>query len=374
LFDCVVTGAGAFGAWSALRLRGSGRSVALVEAIGPGNPKASSGGSSRVIRMGYGADEIYTRWSMRSLSAWKELFDRAGRSDLFQNTGVLWTARRGHPYGEATVAVLRELEVPHQLLSGSDLARRYPAMRFESETFGILEPESGALLANQAVSAVAQEAVRAGVELIPGSVLPFAEEGRLERVTTDGGQTIEAKTFVFACGPWLPKLFPIAIGGRIRVTRQPVFYFNAWDISMPVWIDFTDPRGAYTIPPIGGKSFKLALDQHGAPFDPDSGSRTVAGEETAAAQAFLAERFPALGTAAVVETEVCQYESTSSGDFLIDRHPAMPNVWLVGGGSGHGFKHGPAVGEYVAQAIGDGNPETRFSWAKKLETAARRVY
>lgn len=370
----MVVGAGAFGSWTALRLRDSGRSVALVEAIGPGNPQSSSGGSSRVIRMGYGADEIYTRWSMKSLAAWKELFERVGRSHLFQNTGVLWTARRGHPYGEATVEVLRRQNVAHRVLSPDEIAQRYPALRFDGEIFGIFEPESGALLANQAVRAAADEAERMGVELIQGIVLPFAEEGRLERIITNRRQTIAAETFVFACGPWLPKLFPGAIGRRIRVTRQPVFYFDAPDVAMPVWIDFTDPRGAYTIPPIGGRTFKLALDRHGAPFDPDSGSRTVTADETAAARAFLAERFPALADAAIVETEVCQYESTSSGDFLIDRHPAMPNVWLVGGGSGHGFKHAPAVGDYAARTIGGGDAEPRFSWTSKLETAARSVY
>jgi len=210
--------------------------------------------------------------------------------------------------------------------------------------------------------------------VLDGAVIPFTEEGPLERIATDRGRTIEAGAFVFACGPWLPKLFPAAVGRRIRVSRQPVFYLDAPGMDLPVWIDFTDPRGAYTIPPIGGKSFKLALDRHGAHFDPDSGSRAVTGEETAAARAFLAERFPALRDAAVVETEVCQYESTSSGDFLIDRHPAMPNVWLLGGGSGHGFKHGPAVGEYVAGLLDGGEREERFSWASKLETAARTVF
>jgi glycine/D-amino acid oxidase-like deaminating enzyme len=364
----VIVGAGVFGSWTALRLRQAGRSVALVEALGPGNPKSSSGGASRVIRVGYGADEIYTRWSTRSLEAWKEL------PDIFQHTGVLWTARRGHPYGEATLQTFRKLGVPHKVLSADDVRRRYPALRFEEEILGILEPESGALLANRAVGAVTREAGRIGVEVVEGAVVPFPEEGRLEHVIVEGGRTLEAETFIFACGPWLPKLFPQGVGRRIRVTRQPIFYFDAPGIEMPVWIDFTDPRGAYTIPPLAGKSFKLALDQHGPPFDPDTGSRSVTAEETAAARAFLTERFPALRDAAIVETEVCQYESTSSGDFLIDRHPTMSNVWLVGGGSGHGFKHGPAVGEYVAGVVGGAKSEPRFSWASKLEVAARRVY
>jgi len=366
--DCVVVGSGVFGSWTALRLRQAGRSVALVEAFGPGNPKSSSGGASRVIRMGYGADEIYTRWAMRSLAAWKEF------PDLFQHTGVLWTARRGHPYGETTLQVFRQLGVAHEVLSSDDVGRRYPALHFEEEIFGIFEPESGALLAKRAVSAVARDAARIGVEAVQGAVVPFLEEGRLERIAIEGGRTLEAETFLFACGPWLPKLFPQAVGRRIRVTRQPIFYFDARGIAMPVWIDFTDPRGAYTIPALDGKSFKLSLDRHGPPFDPDSGSRSVTAEETAAARAFLAERFPALRDAPVVETEVCQYESTSSGDFLIDRHPSMPNVWLVGGGSGHGFKHGPAVGEYAAGLIGGAESDPRFSWASKLEAAARSVY
>jgi glycine/D-amino acid oxidase-like deaminating enzyme len=305
---------------------------------------------------------------MRSLAAWKE------RPDFFQQTGVLWTARRGHPYGEATLQVFRQLDVAHEVLSADDVRRRYPALRFEEEVIGILEPESGALLANRAVAAVTRDAAGIGVEVVEGTVVPFPEEGRLERVVTDDGRTVEAQEFIFACGPWLPKLFPQAVGRRIRVTRQPVFYFDAPGIAMPVWIDFTDPRGAYTIPPLDGKSFKLALDRHGPPFDPDSGSRSVTAEETAAARAFLAERFPALRDAPVVETEVCQYESTSSGDFLIDRHPSMSNVWLVGGGSGHGFKHGPAVGEYVTGAIGGADGDPRFSRASKLEAAARSVY
>ena len=374
MVDCLVVGAGVFGSWTALRLRESGRSVALVDAFGPGNPNASSGGASRIIRLGYGADEIYTGWAMRSLGQWKALFARMGQRGLFQQTGVLWTARRGHPHAEGTLAAFRKLAVPHEHLSAAEVRRRYPELRFDHDAIGILEPESGALLAREAVRTVAEAAVGAGVEPIEGRVIPPPERERIGSVRTDRGRTIEAGTFVFACGPWLPKLFPQAIGRRIRVTRQPVFYFDAPAAGLPVWIDFSDSRGGYAIPPLAGKGFKLALDRHGAEFDPDTGSRAVTAEEMQAARAFLAERFPALGGASVVETEVCQYESTATGDFLIDRHPTMPNVWLVGGGSGHGFKHGPAVGEYLTGLIGGAESEPRFSWRGQRETAARSVY
>lgn len=372
--DCVVVGAGVFGSWTALRLRQSGRSVVLVDAFGAGNPKSSSGGASRVIRMGYGTDEIYTRWAVRSLAAWKELFAQVNRPELFQPTGMLWTAHPGHPHAEGTLAVLRKLGVPHEALPATEVARRYPQMRFEYDVVGILEPESGGLLASQAVQAVTAEAKRAGVEYVEARIVPPVEDGRLEHIVTTDGSKIGADTFVFACGPWLPRLFPLAVGGRIRVTRQPLFYFDAAGLTMPIWIDFSDPRGPYTIPPLAGKSFKLGLDRHGAEFDPDSGSREIAAGEVATARDVLAERFPALATAALLEYEVCQYESTCSGDFLIDRHPGMSNVWIVGGGSGHGFKHGPAVGAYMSGVIDGGDAEARFSWSSKTEVRARSVY
>jgi glycine/D-amino acid oxidase-like deaminating enzyme len=92
-------------------------------------------------------------------------------------------------------------------------------------------------------------------------------------------------------------------------------------------------------------------------------------------QEFVARRFPALKDAPIVGAEVCQYENTSNGDFLIDRHPGLSNVWLVGGGSGHGFKHGPAVGEYVADRIADGKPvDAKFSLATKQKVQKRTVY
>jgi glycine/D-amino acid oxidase-like deaminating enzyme len=201
-------------------------------------------------------------------------------------------------------------------------------------------------------------------------------------VRTASGERIRAGTFVFACGAWLPKLFPDLLGRRIYPTRQEVLFFAppAGDPRfspprLPVWVDFTDPRGPYGFPDLEGRGFKLAFDRHGVPFDPDSGDRTPGLRSVAEAHAFLAERFPALRDAALSEFRVCQYENTSNGDFLIDRHPELENVWLVGGGSGHGFKHGPAVGEYVsARILGGAEVEPRFSLGSKAETQKRTVY
>ena len=373
-----VVGAGCFGAWTALRLRQAGLRVVLLDQYGPGNARSSSGGESRIIRMGYGPDELYTRFALRSLAAWKRLCEET-REPLFHETGVLWLARTGDRYAIDTFATLARLGVPHERLSAADLRRRYPQFALDEDVWGMIEPASGALIAGRAVQAVVREAVRAGVEYRTAAVAPPTVRARLEAVEANDGSGIRAKTFVFACGPWLPKLFPELLGARIFPTRQEVFFGappgdeRFAPPRMPTWIDF----GAeiYGLPDLEGRGFKVAPDRHGEPIDPDTDERLVAAESVQRVRAFLARRFPALAAAPLLETRVCQYENTSNGDFLIDRHPDADNVWLVGGGSGHGFKHGPAVGEYVAERLAGGGPEEpRFSLASKGTVRKRAVF
>ena len=375
-YDVAVIGAGTFGSWAAHFLRRAGRSVALLDAYGPGNGRASSGGESRIIRMGYGANEIYTRWSKRSLELWTALFADAKHPELFEPTGVLWTPPAGDPSAAHTRNAFRKNGVRFESLSDSALETRFPQMKFSSRREGIFEPDSGVLLARRAVRAVVSEAVRKGVEYFRDA----ASIPKNNETQTASSGTVRAGMFVYACGPWLPKVFPELLQGRIRPTRQEVFFFGVpagnrefLPPRMPAWIDFTDERGAYSVPDLENRGFKLAFDRHGPPFDPDHGDRIATGLEEA--RSFLAERFPALANAPLVDSRVCQYENTSTGDFLIDRHPDFGNVWLVGGGSGHGFKHGPAVGEYVAAQIeGTAPAEPRFSLATKSREAQRAVY
>ena len=370
-------GAGCFGAWTAWSLRQKGLHVSIVDQYGPGNARASSGGESRLIRMGYGPDELYTRFSLRSLTAWKRLFE-AARETLFVETGVLWLARPGDRYAADTLSTLERLDVRHERLTAQDLRKRYPQMSLDADVWGLLEPESGALLARRAVQTVVDEAVRAGAEYRRAAVSAPSGQGRLEVLA--GLEDVRADTFVFACGPWLPKLFPALLGERIFPTRQEVFFFGAppgddrfAPPRLPAWIDFGDE--IYGAPDLEGRGFKVAPDRHGEPIDPDQAERLVPPETVSRVRAFLARRFPALATAPLLETRVCQYENTSNGDFLIDRHPDFSNVWLVGGGSGHGFKHGPAVGEYLAERIQGGGPgEPRFGLPTKQSVQRRSVY
>jgi len=377
-FDVAVIGAGAFGAWTAWHLRRAGRRVVLLDAYGAGNSRASSGGETRVIRMGYGADEVYTRWSQRSLGAWKDLARTSGEP-LFHETGVLWMARDEDPLTLATLATLGRLGIRHEKLSRAELQSRWPQIALGPITWAIYEPGSGALMARRAVQAVTTQAARDGAEVRTAAVAPPRGRGRLGALATAQGP-ISAGAFVFACGPWLPKLFPDLLGERIFPTRQEVFYFGPppgdarfAPPAMPVWVDFAEE--IYGLPDIESKGFKVAPDRHGPPFDPDAGERVVGAEGLAGVREFVARRFPALKDAPLVASEVCQYENSSNGDFLIDRHPDFDDVWLVGGGSGHGFKHGPAVGEYVAAHVADGAPvEAKFSLATKQKAQKRTVY
>jgi glycine/D-amino acid oxidase-like deaminating enzyme len=330
--------------------------------------------------MGYGADEIYTHWANRSLALWQELFAEAGKPELFQRTGMLWMARENDPYTLSTLATLRKVGVRFEELPRRELERRYPQINFGEIAWAIYEPDSGALLARRAVRAVVDEFTRKGGELWIEAVSAPAGTGQLHEVVTRSGLRLGAGTFIFACGPWLPKIFPDLLGRRIHPTRQEVFFFGtpAGDnrfapLRMPSWIDFV--AQVYGMPDLEHRGFKVALDRHGSNIDPDTAERSVTPALLAEVREFLATRFPAMKDAPLIEARVCQYENTSSGDFLLDRHPDLGNVWLVGGGSGHGFKHGPALGQYVAARILEGGEvESRFSLATKETVRNRAVF
>jgi sarcosine oxidase len=379
-FDVAVIGAGVFGAWTAYQLRSSGRRVVLIDAHGAGNSSSSSGDESRIMRMGYGADEIYTRSAERSLQLWKTFCDETGAS-LFHQSGVLWLAHDDDPYPLKTLETLQSLGIGFERLTTTEVSRRYPQFNLNKISWAIIEPESGVLLARRAVQAVVEAAVQAGVEYFQDAVAAPISGHELQPLTTVNGRRISAGDFIFACGPWLPKIFPGLLRDRIQPSRQEVFYFRTragdarfTSTGLPAWIDFKEE--VYGLPDIEGRGAKIAIDRHGPPFDPDSGDRvpSLAGLEEARQR--LAERLPALKNAPVNEARVCQYENTSNGDFLIDRHPEFRNVWLVGGGSGHGFKHGPYVGEYVAARIaGDQQGiEPRFGLETKAREQHRAVY
>jgi monomeric sarcosine oxidase len=379
VFDVAVIGAGVFGAWTAYRLANSGASVGLIDGYGPGNSRASSGGESRIIRFGYGGDEVYTRSAQRSLALWQSLFQNTD-TNLFHQSGVLWLARETDEYCNNVLEMLTKIGARHERLTRTELEHRYPQFDFGPVAWGILEHDGGVLMARRCVQLVVQTALNRGVTYIQDRVGVSETDTRITSLQLHSGASVSAGSYVFACGPWLPKIFPVLLSGLFRITRQEEIFFGApaADTSfgptrLPAWIDFND--FTYGLPNLENRGVKLAIDAHGAEFDPDSDDRVVTPEGLSALRSFLKKRMPRLAEAPVLETRVCQYENTVNGDFLIDRHPELHNVWLVGGGSGHGFKHGPVVGEYVEALLnGTVTEEPRFTLSAKQRIHQREVF
>ncbi|MGQ0659315.1 FAD-dependent oxidoreductase [Sphingosinicella sp.] len=380
--DVIVVGAGVFGAWTAMKLLEAGRRVTLIDAWGPAHSRASSGGESRMTRAVYGPDEIYTRMAVQSLPEWRALSERAGLP-IFEQTGVLFFFGERHPYATAAMELHRRLGLTTRLLDRAEMARRFPAIDFAGVEFGLFEPDFGVLMARRAVQTLVHEFTQAGGHYMQAIVEPpAAGAGPVASVRTAAGETIGAGEFVFAAGPWLPRLFPDILARRIRATRQEVFFFRppSGDLrflpaSLPGWADFNGGDLFYGMPDLEARGFKIAYDPHGPEVDPDRGDRTPSAEMLERVRAHMARRFPAMADAPLNEARVCQYENSSNGDFLIDRHPRRANVLLVGAGSGHGFKHGPAVGQYAADLLLGriATPEPRFSLASKSVAEARAV-
>ncbi len=367
-----VIGAGAFGGWTALYLLRSGARVTLLDAWGPGNSRSSSGGETRIIRGAYGPDQPYTKLAARALNLWKQ-HEAQWKRKFFFPIGVLWMAERDDPFERGSLPFLKEAGIPFEQLAVNELARRWPQISFENVKWGIYEPQSGYLLARPSTQAVVDQFITEGGEYrqaaVAGQDLESGQwkalslsDGSTSAGSTSDGSTSDASTlvadrYVLACGPWLGKLFPETVGPHFSSTRQEVFFFGtpAGDPrynegNLPVWADHSD-HFMYGIPGNQLRGFKVADDTRGPEFDPTSGQRLVSEHGLATARRYLAYRFPGMKNAPLVETRVCQYENTPDHSFIVDRHPGNANVWIVGGGSGHGFKHGPALGEMVAKLV-----------------------
>jgi sarcosine oxidase len=352
--DIVVVGAGAFGGWTALYLREMGMTVTLVDQYGPGNSRASSGGESRQIRAGYGDRELYTRWVLQAFERWQAREAEWGKK-LFFRTGQLSLARQWTKELTDTRTTFDRLGVKYEVIKRDDLGRRYPQMNMEGVEFALYTPSTGVLKAREGCVAVGQAFEKKGGVI----VIAKAELGRrsgdvLQDVALSTGQRAAAHTFVFACGPWLPKVFPSVMGNKLATPRRVVFFYG----TPPGDERFTYPNfptwsidDAYGFPSIEGKGFKVVPTFNRVIVDPDTQEHTLTTEELEKGREFVSKWFPALAHEPLVDSKVCQREDSVDEHFIVCRHPELSNVWLVGGGSGHGYKHGIMLGEYVANRV-----------------------
>lgn len=367
-----VVGAGAFGGWTALHLLERGARVTLLDTWGPGNSRASSGGETRIMRGTYGPEQPYTKLAARALKLW-EKYERRWKRQFLHRIGVLWmVSSRDDSYERGSLEVLRDAHIKFRELSTPEMKKRWPQINFADVHWGIFEPECGYLEARGSCQAVVDAFVSEGGAYrqvaVSGDDL---ENAPLRSLILSDGSQLKADYYVFACGPWLGKMFPEALGDLIRATKQDIFFFGPpagdsrfTDAQLPVWGDH-GKRFFYGIPGSDRRGFKMADDTRGAAFDPTGGERVVSQTTLKRVREYLASRFPAMKDAPLVETRVCQYEQTPDSHFILDRHPRMDNVWLLGGGSGHGFKHGPALGEKLADLVlRDGEADRAWSLSR----------
>lgn len=354
----VVVGAGVFGGWTALFLLRKGYRVTLIDTWGPGNSRSSSGDETRVIRSTYGANEFYFDLNVRALTLWKE-HEARWKTKLFQNKGVLWMCYEAHtPVVDNSIPFAEKYNMPYERLTVEEISKRYSIVNTSDLSHAWLDPYGGCLRAREACQAVYKGFIAEGGTILQAQAMPGKVEGnRLKYIQLSNGQSLTADLFIFACGSWLGKLFPEVLGNTITCTKQEVYYFglptqhaSAYE-QFPVWVDVDGKDFYYGIPGNNYRGFKIGVDERGEPFDPTHGDRISNEQVLKKARKFLAHRFPGLKDAPLVESRVCPYENSPDGNFLFDHHPEASNLFFLGGGSGHGFKHGPALGELISEIV-----------------------
>jgi glycine/D-amino acid oxidase-like deaminating enzyme len=361
--DVVVVGAGTFGASLAWWLARAGEDVVLVDQFEPGDRRATSGGETRLIRSSHGADPDYTAMAWRARTLWRELEAESGE-ELMLVRGVAWFAHDEAGWEAASERTLTAQGIPVERLDVAEAARLYPSFRGDDLVFVLLEPQAGAVRAQRAVQALARQAVAHGAELVRGRARPEGATAVLE-----DGTRLEGDALVWACGGWLAGLFGDHV--PVKVTRQELLFLDGgpgWD-KVPAWVDYD--HAMYGTGDLDGLGFKAALDIDGPPLDPDAELDDTPTTEPAV-RAYMLDRFPALEHAPLNEARACRYELSQDSHFVAGRTPE--GAWVVGGGSGHGFKHGPAMAELMAGVLaGEATLPDRFALGPRVAARGFRT-
>lgn len=393
----VVIGGGAWGGWTSLYLRRRGARVTMIDAYGPGNSKASSGDETRGVRSSYGdrasAGELWTSWARTAILRWRafeEEYAAEFNTKFFHTTGDVICRPAEEPFVKRTLELWKAQGVPHEVIDGDEVMKRWPVIQARDIRIAITEPDAGVVRSRAATQAVATIAQREGVRLVIGRARPGpVTDGQMDGVVLEDGTVVRGDRYVFCCGPWLRKMFPALLENRMRIPLGYVCYFGVpegdrrfsfpnlpsynfpgvtgWP-ALPVDLRGFRVRGA--IAPAAPPGQTPAAQQAAATAaqnatidmaqqDPDTSGRWMSQERVDGSRRFVQARFPLLVGAPLVETRACHYESSINRNFIIDRLPETTNAWIAGVGQAEGFKFGPVVGEYIAQRVlgHDGDPE-----------------
>lgn len=381
--EVAVIGAGTFGVWTAYHLNRLGAKVTLLDAYGPGNSRASSGGETRLIQVD-NDKSVYIRSAIQAFKWWKKMEEESGERLVLPTGRLSMSPNIAHrERAKARKKQLEAFDIDNtEVLDQSEIAYRWPQIHSEDIAVAMYNnggPSGSTLLARKGCQVVARQLEKNGGSIRIAQARPkFEQNGKISGLLLADGSSLQAQSYVFACGPWLPKLFPKVLFPKLQVQRRDVLF-----VGIPPGDDrFSFPNlpewgvsgsGYYGFPDIEARGLKVAPYPDQNDFDPDLDERLTSLYQVKRAHDFVRHRFPALADQPIVETRVCQVTNSIDGNFIVDQYPESPNTWIIGGGSGHGFKHGPAIGAYAAERIlgNGGEEELDKTFALKAEAFSK---
>ena len=368
----VVVGGGVFGATAALELRTRGHAVTLVDPGPLPHPDASSTDISKVIRADYGPDVFYARLVRQCSDRWHEWNAEAGRT-LYHETGYLILAReemRPGGFEHDSREVLSAMGHPLERLMPGELGRRFPSWSEEQYPDGYYNRRAGWAESGNVVSWLLDKARDSGVRLVEGQTMKALREdgSRVSGIVTDGGEEHSADVVVVAAGAWTPTLLPW-LADALWCVGQSVYHFRPADPApfqsavFPPWSADVANTGWYGFPIQPDGVLKIANHGDGIRLDPRS-EKVVPLEHDEKFRSFFQDTLGGPADTPIVKRRLCLYCDSWDGDFWIDRDPDREGLVVAAGGSGHGFKFAPMLGEIIADVVeGKGNPwAERFAW------------
>lgn len=368
----IIVGAGVFGLTAALELRARGWRVTVIDPGPVPTPTAASTDISKVVRMDYGADELWTELGRRSIERWRE-WNRESGETLFHEDGFLVLTReamRPGGFEHESFQFLTALGEKLERLDSTAIARRFPAWAADKYPDGYLNPHGGWAASGKVVAWLATKARREGVHVFENCAFDrLLENGsRVIGVRAKDGREFRADLTLLATGAWTPTLLP-ELSDVMWATGQPVLHFRVanpaeWQAPrFPVWAADIGRTGWYGFPALADGTLKVANHGPGRRVHPDA-PREVSPDDESRFRAFLRDTFPALADAPLIGTRLCLYCDTFDGNFWLDHHPQRLGLVIAAGDSGHAFKFAPVLGELIADAVEckEGIAKKRFAW------------
>ena len=373
----IVVGAGIFGVTAALELRRRGYGVSLLDPGPLPHPLATSTDISKMVRMDYGDDEVFTALAEESIEGWRRWNLEWGQ-ELYHNDGLLIMTRetiRPGTFEYDSLELMKRRGISPERISPDELVRRFPAWAPNGYVDGFLSPRGGWVEADKVVARLVEEARAAGVSVAAGTtVVGLIEDGRRTvGVATADGTPRRADFVVVAAGPWTPYLLP-QLQDVMWPVGQPVLYFqpeNPADYRpphFPPWAADVSRTGWYGFPAMEDGVVKVSIHGPGRRMSPDA-PRDVPPAEERRFREFLRGTFPPLAEAPLIRSRYCLYCDTWDGNFWIDHDPEREGLVVATGGSGHGFKFAPVLGSLIADAL-ERVPNahaSRFAWRPRGE-------